>query len=62
MPNPTATGTGDAARTSRMSRPTVDGNADRAPVTPTSETQYRNPPVRSAIIRRRAGWVVGATR
>jgi len=38
-PNPTATGTGDAARTSRTSRLTVDGSEVRAPVTPTSETQ-----------------------
>ena len=30
-PNPTATGTGDAAVTSRTSRPTVDGSAVRAP-------------------------------
>ena len=61
-PNPTATGTGETARTSRISRPTVDGSDVRAPVTPTSETQYRKPPLRSAIIRRRAGGVVGATR
>ena len=38
-PNPTPTGTGDAAVTSRTRRPTVVGSAVRAPVTPTSETQ-----------------------
>ena len=38
-PNPTATGTGDAALTSRTSRPTVLGSDVRAPVTPTSDTQ-----------------------
>src|SRR5436305_13162019 len=61
-PNPTATGTGDAARTSRTSRPTVDGSDARAPVTPTSDTQYRNPPLRAATHARRSGDVVGATR
>src|SRR5689334_8766717 len=38
-PNPTATGTGDAAVTSRINRPTVGGRLVRAPVTPTSDTQ-----------------------
>src|SRR5262249_30180820 len=61
-PKPTATGTGDAARTSRTSRPTVDGSDVRAPVTPTSETQYRKPPDRLATQARRSGAVVGATR
>jgi len=42
--------------------PTLDGSDDRAPVTPTRETQYRNPPVRAAIAARRACEVVGATR
>ena len=61
-PNPTATGTGDTARTSRIRRPTVVGSDVRAPVTPTSDTQYRNPPLRAATAARRAGGVVGATR
>ena len=34
----------------------------RAPVTPTSDTQYRNPPLRAATAARRSGDVVGATR
>jgi hypothetical protein len=38
-PNPTATGTGDTALTSRTSLATVGGSEVRAPVTPTSETQ-----------------------
>ena len=38
-PNPTATGTGEAALTSRTSLPTEAGSEVRAPVTPTSETQ-----------------------
>ena len=38
-PKPTATGTGETARTSRTSFPTVAGSLERAPVTPTSETQ-----------------------
>jgi hypothetical protein len=38
-PNPTATGTGEMARTSRTSLPTLAGSDVRAPVTPTSETQ-----------------------
>ncbi len=38
-PNPTATGTGDAALTSRTSFATVVGSAVLAPVTPTSDTQ-----------------------
>ena len=38
-PNPTATGTGETARTSRTSLPTVEGRAVRAQVTPTRETQ-----------------------
>ena len=38
-PKPTATGTGDTARTSRTSRPTDAGRLARAPVTPTSDTQ-----------------------
>src|SRR4051794_40331588 len=61
-PNPTATGTGDAALTSRTSRATEAGSAVRAPVTPTSETQYRKPPLRLATAARRFDDVVGATR
>ena len=38
-PNPTATGTGETAFTSRTSLATVGGSEVRAPVTPTSETQ-----------------------
>ena len=38
-PNPTATGTGETALTSRTSRETVGGSDVRAPVTPTSDTQ-----------------------
>ena len=38
-PNPTATGTGETALTSRTSFATVGGSEVRAPVTPTSETQ-----------------------
>ena len=61
-PKPTATGTGDAAFTSRTSRPTDDGRLVRAPVTPTSDTQYRKPPLRAAMAARLGGGVVGATR
>src|SRR5258706_546071 len=61
-PNPTATGTGETERIAATSRRTVGGNDDRAPVTPTSDTQYRNPRVRAAIRPRRSGGVVGATR
>ena len=61
-PNPTATGTGETALTSLTRRPTEDGRDVRAPVTPTSETQYRNPPLRAATAARLAGGVVGATR
>ena len=61
-PKPTATGTGDTALTSATSRPTLAGSDVRAPVTPTSETQYRKPPLRAATAARRAGSVVGATR
>ena len=41
---------------------TVGGSDVRAPVTPTSDTQYRNPPLRAATAARRSGAVVGATR
>ena len=61
-PNPTATGTGDTARTSATRRRTVAGRLARAPVTPTRLTQYRKPPLRAAIAARRAAEVVGATR
>src|SRR4051794_18283544 len=61
-PNPTATGMGETALTSRTSFPTEAGSEVRAPVTPTSDTQYRKPPDRAAIAARRAGEVVGATR
>ena len=61
-PNPTATGTGETAFTSRTSFATVGGRAVRAPVTPTSDTQYRKPPLREATAARRAVDDVGATR
>ena len=62
-PNPTADrDRRGRASTSRTRRATCDGRLVRAPVTPTSETQYRKPPLASAISARRSGGVVGATR
>jgi hypothetical protein len=62
MPNPTASGTLATARASRTSVSTIDDSSLRAPVTPTSDTQYRKPPVRAAMAARRSGVVVGAMR
>jgi len=41
---------------------TEGGSDARAPVTPTSDTQYRNPPERRATATLRPGVVVGAMR
>ena len=61
-PKPTATGTGESAF-AEATRPRTEGGSEaRAPVTPTSETQYRNPPERRATSARRTGVVVGAIR
>ena len=62
-PNPTRDRDrrGRRRRRGRGGRP-IDGSAVRAPVTPTSETQYRNPPLRGGDPARRSGGVVGATR
>ncbi len=62
-PNPTATGTGLTARTSRRKRLTPGGSDVRAPVTPASETRVEEAlAARSATKARRSTGVVGATR